>query len=76
MIWTKAGDLVTGRDGHNSIFDGSNFLIVGGIGTFKTEKCAFSDNQVNCTVQNPELTSYSYYPELFMVSAEYCKTLP
>ena len=76
MIWTKAGELVTGRIGHNAIYDGSTVLIVGGSGTLKTEKCTISNNQMSCTEQNPQLSDYSYYPELFMVSANYCKSFP
>ena len=76
MIWTKAGELVTGRYGHNAIYDGSTVLVVGGRGTFKTEKCTISNNQMNCNEQNPELTNYYAYPELFTVSADYCKSFP
>ena len=76
MIWSKAGELVTGRHAHNAIYDGSTVLVVGGNGTFKTEKCTISNNQMNCTEQNPQLSSYAYYPEMFMVSTDYCKSLP
>ena len=65
-----------GRHAHNAIYDGSTVLVVGGNGTFKTEKCTISNNQMNCTEQNPQLSSYAYYPEMFMVSTDYCKSLP
>ena len=76
MIWSKAGELTKGRWGHNAIYDGSSVLVVGGVGTFKTEKCTISNNQVTCTEQNPELVDYRTYPELFMVPVDFCKTLP
>ena len=69
--------------GHNAIYDGTNLIVVGGI-TFvdsdarqlmKTEKCVISDNQVNCSTQNPKLQDYKFYPELFMVPVDYCKTV-
>ena len=76
MIWSKAGELVTGRNSHNAIYDGSTVLVVGGSSTKKTEKCTISNYQMTCTEQNPELSNYTVYPELFMVSADYCKTFP
>ena len=76
MIWTKAGELVTARHGHNAIYDGSTVLIVGGNGTKKTEKCTITNNQMTCTEQTPELTNYFVYPELFLVPANYCKDFP
>ena len=78
MIWSKAGELVTGRYGHNVIYDGSSVLVIGGSGrndTMMTEKCTISNNQMTCTEQNPELTKYKFWPELFLVSVDYCKSL-
>ena len=76
MIWSKSGDLVKGRSGHNAVYDGSNLIVVGGInGQYKTEKCVISNGQVSCTAQNPTLENYLYYPELFLVPVDYCKTI-
>ena len=74
--WSKAGELSTGRRGHAAIYDGNFMLVVGGQGHHKTEKCAFSSSGITCTEQNPSLYYYTYYPELFMVPADYCKSLP
>ena len=40
--WSKLGDLKTGREGHGVIYDGQVFLVVGGYGNRKTEKCTLS----------------------------------
>ena len=74
-IWSKSGELVTGRYGHNAIFDGTSILVVGGSRTKKTEKCLFSNEQITCSEQNPELYDYYAYPELFWVPTDFCKTL-
>ena len=76
MIWSKAGELLVGRHGHNAIFDGSSVLVVGGSGSQKTEKCTISSNKMTCTENNPELNDYYRYPELFLVSKEFCKNFP
>ena len=69
--WTKAGDLITERRGHNAIFDGKNFIVVGGYpssnGAVNTEKCSISEGQVTCVEQDPTLIHYKFYPELFLV---------
>ena len=77
MIWSKAGDLVNGRHGHNVIYDGSSLIVAGGVtSSLKTEKCTISSGQVSCTTQNPTLHDYAYYPELLLVPVDFCKTLP
>ena len=73
--WTNSGSLVTGRYGHNAIYDGQYVLVVGGTGTDKTEKCTISNKQVTCSSQSPELNDYFKYPEVFLVSESYCKQL-
>ena len=74
--WTNAGDLVTGRSEHNVIYDGSYLLVIGGYGNKASERCAITNGQVACTSQMPELTNYSYYPELYLVPVGYCKEMP
>ena len=75
MIWSKSGELVQGRHGHNAIYDGSSLIVVGGYnGVRRTEKCVISNNQVSCKAQNPDLASYYVYPELFLVPFDFCKT--
>jgi len=70
--WTSAGNLVTGRHAHNAIYDGQFVLVVGGQGTFQTEKCSLSNKQVTCSSQWPELTKYAFYPELNLVPEDFC----
>ena len=39
-LWTKAGNLITARNGHAAIFIDSVFLVIGGgYRTLMTEKC-------------------------------------
>ena len=73
--WSKVGELISGRFGHNAIFDGSSLIVVGGYGSFKTEKCIISNGQVTCMAQDPELYRYVYYPELFLIPVDFCKAL-
>ena len=42
--WMKLGELKTRRSGHGVIFDGEVFLVIGGEGDKKTEKCKLSGN--------------------------------
>ena len=78
--WSKAGDLIEGRRGHNTIFDGSDIIVVGGYAgkdvSLKTEKCTIAEDKVTCVAQDPSLQNYSYYPELFLVEDGYCKEWP
>ena len=73
--WSKSGELINRRYGHNAIYDGSSLIVVGGIYDQKTERCEISNGQVTCTAQNPELYDYTNYPELFLVPVNFCKTL-
>ena len=76
-VWSNSGELITERRGHNAIYDGSSLIVIGGWEHFthKTERCEISNGQVICTSQNPELDYYAYYPELFLVPVNFCKTL-
>ena len=71
--WTKAGELNQARNGHNVIYDGEYLMVIGGDKHRQTEKCSLVDGSVTCTSQNPVLYSYSDYPELFLVSDDFCK---
>ena len=73
MQWSDAGKLATNRFWHNAIYDGVSLLVVGGDGIYKTEVCSLSNETFTCVEQNPELTNYDGYPELFLVEDEYCK---
>ena len=70
--WSKIGQLNEARDGHNAIYFNNHFLVVGGDGTYKTEKCVYNNNQMICYSQSPSLTEYAYTPELMIVYDDYC----
>ena len=72
--WSISGQLNTARRGHGIIFDGEYVLVIGGVsGSPKVEKCLLEDGVVMCTEQDPALTDYYYYPELYLVPDSYCK---
>ena len=74
--WTQIGSLNYPRRGHETIFDGSSFLVVGGItNSFRTEKCILSGGSMTCTDQEPTLTSYDHYPELLLVNEDFGKSI-
>ena len=70
--WTKVGQLKEGRNGHNAIHLNGHFIVVGGYGTRKTEKCVYKNNQMICNTQSPSLNMYFYTPELMIVLDNYC----
>ena len=71
-IWKIVGFLNAIRNGHNVIYDGTHFLVFGGAKSkLATEKCALSNEEVNCIDQSPSLTDYEN-PALFFVSTNYC----
>ena len=70
--WTKAGELKQARNGHNVIYDGEYLMVFGGDYERQTEKCSLTDGSVSCTSQNPVLDFYTDYPELFLVSDDFC----
>ena len=73
--WTKLGDLKVGRAYHNVIYDGEVFIVVGGSGSMKTEKCSLSGSTMTCSEQSPVLTGYYLYPALVMVPEDFCTEL-
>ena len=70
--WNKLGDLKTGRYYHNAIYDGEVFIVIGGSGSRKTEKCSLSGSTMACSEQSPTLVNYYVYPAAIMVSEEFC----
>ena len=49
--WSLAGSLNKARSGHAVVFGGNQFLVIGGSGTFKTEKCVKNSTRITCTEQ-------------------------
>ena len=74
--WSRIGKLRQSRDGHGAIFDGANFIIVGGfLDEFYTESCTLNadNSEITCSRRKPILDDYSDYPELFIVPENFCK---
>ena len=46
-VWSKSGELISGRTSHNAIYDGSSLIVIGGKGTQKTERCVCTGNLCN-----------------------------
>ena len=46
------------------ISDQGRFIVVGGYGTFGTERCTLKGNEIQCTTVDPELRNYKFYPEM------------
>ena len=69
--WIQLGSMVKQHDQHNVIYLNGHFLVVGGSGQHKTEKCTLTgDSQIaiSCVEQEPELFSYQSWPELLPIS--------
>ena len=49
-------------------------MVVGGLNDNPTEKCLLAD-EVECLEQEPILTNYYSYPELFLVDQNYCREI-
>ena len=73
--WSLAGNLNTARREHRVIYLDNSFLVVGGLGTHRSEKCNLKQGSVSCTSQEPTLHFHGIYPELYLVSNEYCKKI-
>ena len=69
--WSLAGTLKQARHGHAVVFDGDQFLVIGGYGDRKTENCVLTGDTISCTEQQNELHGYYYYPELMLVDVNY-----
>ena len=73
LTWSLAGSLKVPRSDHAVVFDGFQFLVIGGDGDFKTENCIPSGETITCTEQEFGLTDYKFYPELVIVDENYGK---
>jgi len=70
--WSKVGQLNQGRNGHKAIHLNDIFLVAGGWGTKKTEKCKYKNDQMVCELQSPSLTNHAWYPELMAMTDDFC----
>ena len=72
--WSKVGLLNQARHAHGAIYDGNQIMVIGGgRGEFQTEKCEIENETVFCASQEPTLKDYGWFPELYLVSDNYCK---
>ena len=69
--WSLAGSLKQARSGHAVVFDGTQFLVAGGYGDFKTENCVPNGDYITCIEQELGLKYYADYPELMLLGENY-----
>ena len=72
--WTKLGNLQVARFGHGVIQVDNEFIVVGGYRSrrhngyeMSTESCILNQQSIICTARQPQLSSFTYYPELMLV---------
>ena len=68
--WTKLGDLKEGRSGLGVIQVDNEFIVVGGLryGPVPTESCKLNGQSITCTTREPQLSEFTYYPELMLMT--------
>ena len=72
--WSEVGDMISqkGRHNFNVIYNDNYALIIGGEGRWPTEKCILSNDQMNCSIPDPESKLNQYrYPGLAYHLVEY-----
>ena len=70
--WSLAGSMIKSRRGHSVAYDGSTFIVVGGLPSSKTENCTLQGTVMTCLEQeSPALTDYSFYPALFVTDQNF-----
>ena len=75
--WSDVGDMVStyGRSNFNVIYNDEYALIIGGYGAWPTEKCFLSNDQMKCTIPDPESELNMYgCSGLFLVTSDFCKS--
>ena len=75
--WSLAGSLKQVRSGHAVVFDGTQFLVLGGYGyqeeKFEIGHCVVNGTKITCSGQQRLRGFYSDYPELMLVDDNYGK---
>ena len=75
-IWKNIGKLQFARSWHAVVHDGQYFYLIGGTdndgNSKRTEKCTYKEGKFSCWTQQPTLSNFGSYPEVFSVSPEYC----
>ena len=71
--WKKLGELNQARYAHGVLIQQGNFIVVGGYpGNLRTERCTLNEGTIRCTLIDPELKSYGFYPEMMFVEPNFC----
>ena len=70
--WKKLGELNQARYAHGVFIQQGDFIVVGGWGTFRTERCTLNEEAIRCTLIDPKLSEYCYYPEMMSVEPNFC----
>jgi len=73
--WTQVGYLTSERYGHRSIVQGNSIMHIGGwVGVQNFERWTYNnDGKFDQEELDAKLTSYEYYPESFIVPANFCE---
>ena len=72
--WKKLGELNRARYAHGVFIQQGDFIVVGGYDRkLFTERCTFNEADIHCTLVDPELENYAYYPEMMAVMPSYCE---
>ena len=76
-VWKICGKLQNARSGHGVFIHEGDFVIVGGTMNggeidVPTERCNLNGDRIQCTVVEPKLSDYKYYPEMIAVPHDYC----
>ena len=70
--WSESGEMKQARMRHNVIYNGEDFIVVGGEARMATETCTLKNNKFQCVEHEPTLDLYRDYPELFLVEDSFC----
>ena len=71
--WKKLGELNQARLGHGVFIQQGHFIVVGGYnGNLRTERCTLNEDAISCTLIDPELNGYAFYPEMMSVEQNFC----
>ena len=71
--WKIMGKLLQWRDWHGVIELKGEFIVVGGWGKFRTERCTFvTEELIKCSNTSPVLLDYTGWPEMMRVPYDYC----
>ena len=72
--WKKLGELNQARYAHGVFIQQGDFIVIGDYkGRLRTERCTLNQDAIRCTLVDPELQDYGFYPEMMSVMPNYCE---